>query len=60
MMADRDFELMTAALAELAKLKRAAEHSRHFLGLLYDSALQEWAERLGMDPLQLNQIVPER
>jgi hypothetical protein len=56
-MADRD-HLMNAALAELTRLKGAAEHSRHILGRLYASALEEWAGRLGMDPTKLNQIVP--
>jgi hypothetical protein len=57
MMTDRD-HLMKAALAELTRLKGAAEHSQNFLGRLYASALEEWAGRLGMDPMRLNQIVP--
>jgi uncharacterized protein (UPF0371 family) len=60
MMSDRDLDLMKAALAELSRLKGAAEHSGHILGSLYASALKEWAGRLGLDPLQLNQIVLTR
>lgn len=59
-MSDRDLDLMKAALVELSRLKGAAEHSKHILGRLYTSALEEWAGRLGLDPLQLNQIVPTR
>ena len=59
-MSDRDLDLMKAALAELSRLKDAAEHSRHILGRLYNTALEEWAGRLGLDPIQLNQIVPTR
>jgi len=55
-MTDRE-HLMKSALAELARLKGAAEHSRHILGRLYASALEEWARRLEMDPTKLNQIV---
>ena len=42
---------------ELVRLEGAAEGQTRFLNL-YASALEEWAGRLGMDPLQLNKLVP--
>jgi hypothetical protein len=58
MIVDRDLDLLTEAVSELARLKGAAEGPTRFLSRLYASALEEWAGRLGMDPLQLNRLVP--
>jgi hypothetical protein len=58
MIADRDLNLLKEAVSELARLKGAAEGPTRFLSRLYASALEEWAGRLGMDPLQLNKLVP--
>jgi hypothetical protein len=58
MIADRDLDLLKEAVSELARLKGAAEGPTRFLSRLYTSALEEWASRLGMDPLQLNKLVP--
>jgi len=58
MIVDRDLDLLTEAVSELARLKGAAEGPTRFLARLYASALEEWAGRLGMDPLQLNRLVP--
>jgi hypothetical protein len=58
MIVDRDLDLLKEAVSELARLKGAAEGPTRFLSRLYASALEEWASRLGMDPLQLNKLVP--
>ena len=58
MIADRDLDLLKEAVSELARLKATAEAPTRFLTHLYASALEEWASRLGMDPLQLNKLVP--
>ena len=58
MIVDRDLDLLTEAVSELARLKGAAEGPTRFLARLYASALEEWVGRLGMDPLQLNRLVP--
>jgi hypothetical protein len=58
MIVDRDRDLMKEAVSELARLKGAAEGPTRFLSRLYASALEEWAGRLGMDPLQLSKLVP--
>lgn len=58
MIVDRDLDLLKEAVSELARLKGAAEGPTRFLSRLYASALEEWAGRLGMDPLQLNRLVP--
>ena len=57
MITNRDVDLLKQAVSELARLKDAAEGSTRFLSRLYASALEEWAGRLGMDPLQLNTLV---
>jgi len=57
MITDRDLDLLKEAVTELAQLKGAAGDSTRFLARLYASALEEWADRLGMDPLQLNKLV---
>ena len=58
MIVDRDRDLLNEAVSELVRLKGAAEGPTRFLAHLYASALEEWAGRLGMDPLQLNKLVP--
>ena len=58
MIVNRDLDLLKEAVSELARLKGAAEGPTRFLSRLYASALEEWASRLGMDPLQLNKLVP--
>ena len=58
MIIDRDLDLLNEAVSELARLKGAAEGPTRFLSRLNASALEEWAGRLGMDPLQLNKLVP--
>jgi hypothetical protein len=58
MIVDRDLDLLKEAVSELARLKGAAEGPTRFLSHLYASALEEWADRLGVDPLQLNKLVP--
>ena len=58
MIVDRDRDLVKEAVSELVRLKGAAEGPTRFLTHLYASALEERAGRLGMDPLQLNKLVP--
>jgi len=60
MVNERDGNLLNEALSELARLKEAIGGPSRFLAHLYASALEEWAGRLGMDPLQLNGIVDAR
>ena len=57
MIGNRNLNLLEEAVSELARLKGAAEGPSPFLSRLYASALEEWAGRLGMDPLQLNKLV---
>ncbi|WP_262269104.1 hypothetical protein [Microvirga yunnanensis] len=57
MIGNRDLTLLKEAVSELARLKGAAERPTPFLSHLYASALEEWAGRLGMDPVQLNKLV---
>jgi phytoene/squalene synthetase len=57
MIIDRDFDLLKEAVSELTKLKEAAGGPTRFLAHLYASALEEWAGRIRMDPLQLNKLV---
>ena len=58
MIVGRDRDLLKEAVSELARLKGAAAGPTRFLSRLYASALEEWAGRLGMDPLQPNKLVP--
>ena len=58
MIVNRDLDLLKEAVSELARLKGAAEGPTRFLTHLYAAALEEWASRLGTDPLQLNTLVP--
>ncbi|MXQ10848.1 hypothetical protein [Microvirga makkahensis] len=60
MITDRNFDLLKEAVSELARLKGAADSPARFLSYLYSSALEEWAVRLDMDPLQLNKLVSMR
>ncbi|WP_160195364.1 hypothetical protein [Microvirga sp. BSC39] len=57
-MADRDLDLVKAALSELSRLKGAADDSTHILTRLYAAALEEWAGLLEMDPRQLSRMIP--
>jgi hypothetical protein len=56
-MADRDLDLVKAALSELSRLKSAADDSTHILTRLY-AALEEWAGLLEIDPRQLSRMIP--
>ena len=42
-MADRDLDLVKAALSELSRLKSASDDSTHILTRLFAAALEEWA-----------------
>jgi hypothetical protein len=44
-------------LNELVRLKNGIDDPTCFLAQLYASALEEWADRLGMDPFHLNKLV---
>ncbi len=57
MFIDRDVDLLREAVSELTRLQGAAEGPPRFLSRLYASALEEWAGRLGIDPLQLSKLV---
>jgi hypothetical protein len=57
MMTNGDLVLLKEAVNELVRLKHGTEDSTRFLARLYASALEEWANRLGMDPVQLNRLV---
>ena len=57
-MADRDLDLVKAALSELSRLKSAADDSTYILTRLYAAALEEWAGLLEMDPRQLSRMIP--
>lgn len=53
----RDRKLLKQALDELVMLKSCAHDPSRFLGQLYASALEEWADRLSVDPTKLNKLV---
>jgi hypothetical protein len=55
-----DRELLKRALSELVRLQTGAENPRRFLAQLYDCALTEWAEQLGVDQSKLNKLVHVR
>jgi len=59
MIANRDFDLLNEAVSELASLRGAVGGPTRFLSRLYAAALEEWANRPRVDPLQLNQLVPD-
>ena len=52
-----DRKLLKQALSELVPLKTFTHDPARLLGQLYHSALEEWAERLSVDPLKLNKLV---
>jgi hypothetical protein len=52
-----DRALLKQALSELIRLKASTDNPTRFLAQFYTSALEEWAEHLGVDPLKLNKLV---
>ncbi|QRM35217.1 hypothetical protein [Microvirga sp. VF16] len=52
-----DLKLLKQALSELATLKNRGHDPSRFVGKLYASALEEWAERLSVDPLKLSKLI---
>ena len=52
-----DRKLLRQALSELVILKNRGHDPSRFLGQLDASALEEWAERLSVDPFRLNKLV---
>ena len=52
-----DRKLLKQALDELVMLKSCVNDPSRFLSQLYVSALEEWAERLSVDPPKLNKLV---
>jgi hypothetical protein len=55
MMVDR--ELLKTALSELVRLKNGTQKPTCLMAHLYTSALEEWADRLDVDPPKLNKLV---
>jgi hypothetical protein len=55
MMVDR--ELLKTALSELVRLKNGTHKPTCLMAHLYASALEEWADRLAVDPPKLNKLV---
>jgi len=55
-----DRAMLRQALSELVRLKGGAENPRRFRAQLYNSALTEWAEELGVDQRKLNRLVDIR
>jgi hypothetical protein len=53
----RDRKLLKQALNELVVLKSCVHDPSRFLYQLYASALEEWADRLSVDPPKLNKLV---
>jgi hypothetical protein len=49
--------LLKQALEELVRLKSCVHDPPRVLGRLYDSALEEWADRLNVDPPKLSKLV---
>jgi hypothetical protein len=52
-----DRKLLKQALDELVMLKSRVHDPSRVLGQLYASALEEWADRLSVDPPKLNKLV---
>jgi hypothetical protein len=52
-----DRKLLKQAIDELVMLKSCGHDPSRFLGQLYASALEEWADRLSVDPPKLNKLV---
>jgi hypothetical protein len=50
-------KLLKQALDELVRLKTSTEDPTRFLGQLYASALEEWSNRLEIEPPRLNKLV---
>ena len=55
MMVDR--KLLKTALSELVRLKNGTHKPTGLMAHLYTSALEEWADRLDVDPPKLNKLV---
>jgi hypothetical protein len=55
MMVDR--KLLKMALSELVRLKNGTQKPTCLMAHLYASALEEWADRLDVDPPKLNKLV---
>jgi hypothetical protein len=55
MMVDR--ELLKTALSELVRLKNGTHKPTCLMAHLYASVLEEWADRLAVDPPKLNKLV---
>jgi hypothetical protein len=55
MMVDR--KLLKTALSELVRLKNGTHKPTGLMAHLYTSALEEWADRLAVDPPKLNKLV---
>jgi hypothetical protein len=55
MMVDR--KLLKTALSELVRLKNSTQKPTCLMAHLYASALEEWADRLAVDPPKLNKLV---
>jgi hypothetical protein len=52
-----DRKLLKQAINELVRLKSCVHDPSRFLGQLYASALEEWADRLSMELPKLNKLV---
>ncbi|WP_262269764.1 hypothetical protein [Microvirga yunnanensis] len=52
-----DQQLLKQALDELVILKSCVHGPSRFLGRLYASALEEWADQLSIDPPKLDKLV---
>jgi hypothetical protein len=50
-------KLLKQAINELVRLKSCVHDPSRFLGQLYASALEEWADRLSMEPPKLDKLV---
>jgi hypothetical protein len=55
-----DRTMLRQALSELVRLKSGADNPTRFLARLYNSALREWAQELGVDQQKLNRLVHVR
>jgi hypothetical protein len=52
-----DRKLLKTALSELVRLKNGTHKPTCLMAHLYASALEEWADRLAVDPPKLNKLV---
>lgn len=55
-----DRTMLKQALTELVKLKGGARRSTSVVEQLYNSALMEWSEQLGVEQSKLNKLVKAR